>query len=97
MFWVRRVITRRNLISSIRRIVVVALHSTGYSRFAPFSCDHFITPRISSIHTEMTISRLAAHPYIALGQARLTSRVDTFSYNFFFNPTSYAKVVVVLL
>jgi hypothetical protein len=38
MFWVRRVITRRNLISSMRRIIVVTLHSTGYSRFAPFSC-----------------------------------------------------------
>jgi hypothetical protein len=26
------------LMSSMRRIVVVALHSTGYSRFALFSC-----------------------------------------------------------
>jgi hypothetical protein len=27
-----------HLMSSTRRTVVVALHSTGYSRFAPFSC-----------------------------------------------------------
>jgi hypothetical protein len=26
------------LMSSMRRTIVVALHSTGYSRFAPFSC-----------------------------------------------------------
>jgi hypothetical protein len=35
--------------------------------------DHFITPQISSIHTEMITSRSVTHPSIALGQAHLTS------------------------
>jgi hypothetical protein len=43
MFWIQRVITRKKkllgrLISPMRRTVIAALHSTGYSRFAPFSC-----------------------------------------------------------
>jgi hypothetical protein len=35
--------------------------------------DHFIIPRISSIHTEITTSRSVTHPNIALGLERLTS------------------------
>jgi hypothetical protein len=41
MFWVRKVRTQRILyllMLSMRRTVLVALHSTGYSRFALFSC-----------------------------------------------------------
>jgi hypothetical protein len=35
--------------------------------------DHFITPEISSVHTEMTTSHSVTHPQSALGLARLTS------------------------
>jgi hypothetical protein len=43
MFWIQRVTTLEKkllglLILPMRRIVVVALHSMGYSRVAPFSC-----------------------------------------------------------
>jgi hypothetical protein len=73
MFWIQRVITQKKLLGRLilpmRRTVVAALHSTGYSRPSPFSClvvDKLLLVLLLSQCKVPPMGTLVFHGYLAL-------------------------------